>query len=111
MTTMREVRRLALALPEAVEQDHHGMASFRVRSKIYATVPDERHVRIMVAEPEVLAALAEDPASCRPLHWGKRLAGVEVTVRTASAQLVGGLLADAWYRRAPAALRRELDSP
>ena len=40
MTTLRRARQLALALPEATEQDHHGMASFRVRGKIFATVPD-----------------------------------------------------------------------
>ncbi len=29
---------MALALPESVEQDHHGMPSFRVRGRIFATL-------------------------------------------------------------------------
>jgi hypothetical protein len=62
----KSVRRLALALPEATEQDHHGMVSFRVDKKIFATVPDAEHVRIMVSEPEILAAVAENPLVCEP---------------------------------------------
>ena len=40
--TPNDARRLALALPEAVEQDHHGRPAFRVGGKIFATlqVPD-----------------------------------------------------------------------
>jgi hypothetical protein len=36
---LQRVRSLALALPETVEQDHFGNPSFRVRGKIFATVP------------------------------------------------------------------------
>jgi len=42
---LAQARSLALSLPEATEQDHHGMPSFRVRGKIYATVPDDEHIR------------------------------------------------------------------
>ncbi|HEV3460901.1 MAG TPA: MmcQ/YjbR family DNA-binding protein [Candidatus Dormibacteraeota bacterium] len=38
MTTVRQLRRIALWLPEATEQDHHGRPSFRVRGKIFATL-------------------------------------------------------------------------
>ena len=45
--TSDEVRRLALALPEAIEADHHGFPSFRVRGKIFCTLrPDT--ARLMV---------------------------------------------------------------
>jgi hypothetical protein len=33
-----EARAVALSLPEAVEQDHHGRPSFRVGGKIFATL-------------------------------------------------------------------------
>lgn len=36
----QQVHAIALGFPEAVEQDHHGFPSFRVRSKIFATLPD-----------------------------------------------------------------------
>ena len=36
--TADEARALALSLPEAVEQDHHGRPSFRVGGRIFATL-------------------------------------------------------------------------
>jgi hypothetical protein len=40
MLTLSEARRLALSFAEVTEEDHHGIPSFRVRGKIFATVPD-----------------------------------------------------------------------
>jgi hypothetical protein len=42
------VRRLALVLPEAVEQNHFGRPSFRVRGRIFATLPDSEHLNVMI---------------------------------------------------------------
>jgi hypothetical protein len=104
MSHLELSRRLAMALPEVTESEHHGMVSFRVRDKIFATVPDEDHLRIMVAEPGILAAAAEFPQTCAPVYWGKRLACVAVDLRTADPDLVAELLADAWARKAPRGL-------
>jgi hypothetical protein len=104
--TPAAARKLALSLPEATEQDHHGMSSFGVRKKIFATVPDPGHLRIMVDEPEILAAVAEDPVSCQPFYWGKRLACVVVDVRTVRVDLLKELLTESWMRKAPASLVR-----
>ena len=60
-----DARRLALALPEAVEQDHHGRPSFRVAGKIFATIWDERTMNVMVDEPGTRPAVAEHPDWCR----------------------------------------------
>ncbi|MEJ0066142.1 MAG: MmcQ/YjbR family DNA-binding protein [Caulobacteraceae bacterium] len=43
MASPDDIRRLALALPEAVEADHHGMPSFRVRGKIFSTIHVAHH--------------------------------------------------------------------
>jgi hypothetical protein len=51
--TPDEARHLALALPEAVEQDHHGFPSFRVRGRIFATLPDDTTLRVLVDEDAV----------------------------------------------------------
>ena len=67
---MHAAHAFALSLPEAVEQDHHGIPSFRVRGRIFATVPDEDHLRIMVDEGEIRAAVAEDPEAFAELWWG-----------------------------------------
>ncbi|HVA02557.1 MAG TPA: MmcQ/YjbR family DNA-binding protein [Acidimicrobiales bacterium] len=108
MTTLAQARKLALALPEATEQDHHDMSSFRVKGKIFATVPDDSHLRIMVDEGEIRAAVAEDPDVCQEFYWGKRLACVVVDLKRAKVTLVKDLLTDAWIRKAPATLVKSL---
>ncbi|MGK2938072.1 MAG: hypothetical protein ACSLFR_09765 [Solirubrobacteraceae bacterium] len=35
MATGDDVRRIALALPETAEQDHRGLASWRVKGKLF----------------------------------------------------------------------------
>ena len=110
MTTARDARRLALALPEATEQDHHGMPSFRVRDKIFATMPDEKHLHVFVDADDTAAAVAEAPNACAELWWGKKLSGVRVTLAKAPKALVGELLEDSWRRRAPKRLIAERDS-
>jgi len=108
VTTLGQVREMALALPEVTEQDHHGMISFRVQGRIFATVPDETHLRVMVDEVEIRAAVAENPTACRPFYWGKRLACVVVHLPRAKAVLVEELLTDAWALKAP---KKLLDHP
>jgi len=108
MSTLRKARSLALALPGATEQDHHGIASFRVDGKIFATVPDDDHIRVMVDEAEIRAAVAENPDMCQEFYWGKRLACVVVTLRPAPAMLLRELLTEAWLRKAPSSLAKQL---
>ena len=103
---MADVRGWALALPETTEQPHHQLGSFRVRGIIFATVPDEQCVRIMVDEHEILAVTASHPDACRPVYWGKRLSCVAVDSAAAPADLIRALLTEAWVRKAPARLAR-----
>jgi hypothetical protein len=102
-------RRLALDLPEATEQPHFDMDSFRVGGKIFATVPDQHHLHVFVAEPEVLASVADHPAAFEELWWGKRLSGLRVNLDAADRDEVRELLEDAWRRKAPKRLVRSLD--
>jgi len=107
--TLDDARGLALALPEAAEQDHHGMPSFRVRGKIFATVPDDGHVRVMVDEGEIRACVAQDPATFAEVWWGKRLSCVAVDLSTVERDQLAELLSDAWRRKAPRTLARAHD--
>lgn len=106
---INEARTLALALPGTGEQNHHGSPSWRVSGKIFATVPDADHLRIMVEAPAILAAVAEHPAACEEFWWGSRLACVVVDLRSAPDELTVELLLDAWRRKAPRWLIREYD--
>jgi hypothetical protein len=94
-------RALALALPEASEQDHHGRASFRVGGKIFATLWDEHHVNVMLDEDGILTAVHDHPDTCSEVWWGKRLAAVRVDLRLADKNVLAPLLGEAWERRAP----------
>lgn len=108
--TVDDARRLALSLPQVTEQDHHGMASFRIRDRIFATVPDERHLRVMVSEDEIRAAVSENPSVFHEFYWGRRLACVVVDLAGATRQQLLELLTEAWLRKAPKVLARQLQS-
>ncbi len=82
LLTSDEARSLALALPEAVEQDHHGRPSFRVGGKIFATLWDDEHMNVMLDEGGIVEAVQEHPEACCEVMWGKRLAAVRVHLRT-----------------------------
>jgi hypothetical protein len=96
-----QARQLALALPEAVEQDHHGRPSFRVAGKIFATLWDREHMNVMLDEDGILTAIDANPGTCEEVWWGKRLAAVRVDLRLVDAELLEELLADAWEGKAP----------
>jgi hypothetical protein len=107
---LAEVRRVALGLPGATEEPHFDMISFRVKGKIFATVPaDEMHLHIFVDETEVQASVAEHPAVFEPLTWGAKVSGLRVSLGDAPADRVSELIEEAWRRRAPARLISELD--
>ena len=87
---MDEARALALALPEAVERDHHGRPSFRAGDKIFATLWSEERMNVMLDEGGVLTAVERGADACQEVWWGKRLAAVGVTL----ARVDRGLLAE-----------------
>ena len=98
--TADDVRRLALGLAGAVEQDHHGFPSYRVSGRIFATQPDGEHLHVMLDEGAIREAVAEDPVACAEKWWGKRLACVRVTLADADPGRVAELLQEAYDRRA-----------
>ena len=101
MVSLEQARQLALAFPEAVEQDHHGRPSFRVAGKIFATLWDEDHMNVMLDEGGILTAVQANQQTCEEVWWGKRLAAVRVGLRHADADLLADLLSDAWENKAP----------
>jgi hypothetical protein len=102
--TPDEARADALALPEAVEQDHHGRPSFRVGGKIFATLRSDEQMNVMLDEGGILTAVGADPEACREVWWGKRLAAVGVTLAAVQRGFLRDLLTDAWETKAPSRL-------
>ena len=100
MVSTDDARRLALSLPDTVEQDHHGRPSFRVAGRIFATLWDPEHMNVMLDEPGIRTAVQAHPGVCADVMWGKRLAAVRVTLPAADASLLAELLNDAWEGKA-----------
>jgi len=72
-----DVRKVALALPHTTEEPHHDYGSFRVRGKIFVTIPpggELLHIFLPAEQREL--ALAVDPEFLEPLHWGSKVLGV-----------------------------------
>ena len=88
------VRRIALGFEGASERDHHGFPSFRRRT-IFATLPDDETLRVMLEEGDIVAAAAEWPWATEKM-WGKRLAAVEIHLPDADSSVVAELLQDGW---------------
>ena len=101
------VRKHALSLPETTEAPHHHFSSFRVRGKIFVTVPpDEQHIHVFVGEEDRERAIALFPQNVEKLLWGAKVLGVRITLDKANAPLVRELISAAWRTRAPRGLLR-----
>jgi hypothetical protein len=98
---VKEVRRVALALPEVAEEPHFHLTSFRVKGKIFATMaPDGSFLNVFVDDGPREAITAVDPKAYETLWWGKS-AYLHVHLKAAKAKDVAELLRLAWERKAP----------
>jgi hypothetical protein len=97
-----QVRTEALSLPEVTQEPHFDFASFRVRGKIFMTVPpDERHVHLFVGEQDRELALVLHADFAEKLMWGARVAGLRIALDKASPEVVFQLVHKAWANKAP----------
>lgn len=109
MASTESARSLALGLPEAVEQPYHGVPSFRVAGKIFANLPDEDHIHLMLPEEEIREAVASFEG-CEEQWWGKKLAALRGTLSLLDEEDLAGLLLAAWRQRAPRDLQDRFDA-
>jgi len=110
VSDVERTREFALSLPGASEEPHFEMASFRVRGKIFATVPpDGAHLHVFVDEPEIEAYVAQDPGAFEPLLWGRKVRGLRIRLSEAPADQVRELIEESWRRKAPARLIAEFE--
>ena len=85
------------------------MPSFRIRGKIFATLPDKDHLRIFVDAELTEAVVSAKPAAYGEVWWGKKLNGVVATLKHAPRDQLAELLAEAWRLRAPKRLVSDFD--
>jgi hypothetical protein len=94
------VRRHALAMEAVTEAPHHDFGSFRVRGKIFATVPPgETLLHVFVGEEDRERTLALHPGCTEKLLWGRKAVGLRIDLGLAPAPLVKQLLDQAYATR------------
>jgi len=111
--TPNDYRRMALALPEAIEGAHMNHPDFRVRGKIFATLwPTESTgvLKLTVEQQKIL--MEKEPAIFAPVAggWGRRGA-TAVNLEHGNESAVRSALLIAWRNVAPKMLSAAFASP
>ena len=104
---LEPLRTYALSLPETSEEPHFNFGSFRVRGKIFVTIPPgEQFAHIFVTDEQRDLAIALYPEVTEPLMWRKKMVGVRISLATAKVGFVKELIHGAWARKAPKSLAK-----
>jgi hypothetical protein len=94
------VRKHALSLEAVTEEPHHDHSSFRVRGKIFVTVPPAQDViHVFVGEEDRERALALYPGFVEKLPWGGKVVGLRIALEPADAAAVKALVSRAYQTR------------
>ena len=108
---LTDVRRCAMSWPEAAEQPHFQFTSFRVRGKIFATVPPEQdRLHLFVSDRMREQTLAMHPQWAHKLLWGSKVVGLRIDLAVAAPAVVKQLIGQAWAHKAPKALLQHRDA-
>jgi hypothetical protein len=97
-------RRIALALPDAVEGAHQGHADFRLGKRIFATLgyPDDDWGMVKLTPEQQSVVVAAKPEIFRPVPggWGK-YGSTNVRLAKADPATLRSALTMAWQNIAP----------
>lgn len=94
------VRKHAMSLEAVTEAPHHDYSSFRVRGKIFVTVPPaETTIHIFVGPEDRDQALAMYPDFAEPLLWGSKVPGLRIALERARPGAVKALISRAYETR------------
>ena len=108
---IEQLRTYALSLPGTSEEPHFNYGSFRVKGKIFVTVPpDGKFAHIFLDDEQRDLAVALHPECVEMLTWGKKAVGVRVFFAKAKTAFVHGLVRKAWMRKAPKTLAKSLQA-
>ena len=103
MVSINTARQLALSLPEATEQPHFHLSSFRVKNKIFSTLweADKKlMVRLSLVDQSVFCVIDKNIIYPVPGGWGRQGATF-IELSKAKKQIVKEALTCAWKATAP----------
>ncbi|MDR7224829.1 MmcQ/YjbR family DNA-binding protein [Aminobacter aminovorans] len=108
--TREDVRRIALELPGATEKSHFGKPDFRVRDRVFATLPEDGDAVIKLTRDQQEMMCGAEAALFRPVNggWGKQ-GWTRVMLAAADEPTLRSALVTAWRNTAPATLRKAFD--
>ncbi|PZM17099.1 MmcQ/YjbR family DNA-binding protein [Rhizobium tubonense] len=108
--TEEELVVFALGLPEATENAHFGTRDFRVRGKIFLTLPAGDYCVVMLKPDQQQMALATTPdvVAVVPGGWGERGA-TRLYHAMAEDATTRALVQQAWKNAAPKAMTAKED--
>jgi len=106
--TAADFRRLALALPEAIEGSHMGHVDFRVHNKIFATLDHTETLGLVKLNPEQQHEFVKaQPEMFVPVKGGwSRKGATHVRLAAAEEEPLVKALGIAWRNTAPKTLKR-----
>ncbi|PSJ50779.1 MmcQ/YjbR family DNA-binding protein [Kumtagia ephedrae] len=107
-----EFRRIALDLPEAEEKAHFGKPDFRVRNRIFATLPPGGRVVFKLTPEEQTVVTEAEPGIFRPVKggWGRQ-GWTEADLAAADETTMRSACRMAWRNAAPPGLRKAAGYP
>jgi hypothetical protein len=108
MTTMAQLRKAALALPETEEGTHFGRVAFTVRGRVFAAVTKDGRVQLQVCDSRAEEFLERHSEGERLVRMGKPI-GVLVALSDINGMVLNAMVRAAWYHRAPKRLAAELE--
>ncbi len=109
MSDAESLRRIALSLPEAYEQDHFGGPSWRVANKIFASAsPEKNRATLKLDRDQQMILFEVRPDTFSPAVWGA-LTWTFIELGRIDDDELAELVKIAWRQVAPKALVRKLD--
>jgi hypothetical protein len=95
------IRQYAMSLEAVTEEPHHHYSSFRVRGKIFITVPPaEDVIHVFVEEEDREPILAMYPDFIEKLFWGAKVVGLKIVLKSAIPDVIKSLISKAYETKA-----------
>ena len=107
-----DLRRMALQMPEAEEKAHFGKADFRVRNRIFCTLPDAGTAVVKLTREQQEMLTDAEPAIFAPVKggWGRQ-GWTNVALAACDETTMASALWMAWRNAAPAGLKKQHAGP
>jgi len=108
--TPEDVRRIALELPGATEKSHFGKPDFRVRDRVFVTLPEDGNAVIKLTRDQQEMMCGAEATVFRPVEggWGNQ-GWTQVILAAADEPTLRSALVTAWRNTAPITLRKAFD--